>query len=302
MFRWLLRRVGDALAEGMAKRLAVEPALARLDHAARRLDDLYNLQNWQRHAQFVAFEDLLLARERERLGPKALLPANAQLFSQSYEDSMLAEIFARIGEGSRRFCEIGVEDGRENTSRLLLLRGWSGFWLEADEGFAASIRRDFSGPLADGRLELVQALVTAENIDALTMGLPAGERLAYLGIDIDQNTSHVWRASTLRPAVACIEYNAHFHPAVDWEIPYEPGRAWDHSNLYGASLKALERIGRDKGMSLVGCDLHGINAYFVADDLLGDHFAPPYTAEHHYQPPRFFPFVREYRGHPKAAP
>ena len=35
----------------------------------------------------------------------------------------------------------------------------------------------------------------------------------------------------------------------------------------------------------MGCDLCGVNAFFVRNDLLGDHF--PYTAENHYEPFRF---------------
>lgn len=307
MKKWQ-RRFGARIAEGMAERLGVDAGHAQLDDLARKLDLLAQkldhisiLVNTQGRAHLVALEDALLAAEKQRLGPKSLLRANAHVFSQSYEDSMVAEIFARIGEGSRRFCEIGVEDGTENTSRLLLLQGWTGLWLEAGAAFAAAIRNRFAAPLASGQLGLVEGLVTAGNVNELTAAAFAGERIAYLSIDIDQNTSHVWRASSLRPDVACIEYNAHFHPSVAWEAPYDPERSWDGSNLYGASLKVLERIGHEKGMSLVGCDLHGINAYFVADDRLGNHFAGPYSAEHHYQPPRF-PFARGARGHPKAVP
>ena len=96
-----------------------------------------------------------------------------------------------------------------------------------------------------------------------------------------------------------MEYNAHFPPSTDYEVPYEASRAWDGSNFFGASLKALERPGWTKEMSLVGCDLMGVNAYFVADNLLGDKFLAPYSAERHYCPPRY-PFVRGQRGHRRA--
>ena len=52
-------------------------------------------------------------------------------------------------------------------------------------------------------------------------------------------------------------------------------------------------------MSLVGCDIIGVNAYFVSDDCLEDKFLSPYTAEFHYQPPRYR-FARGNRGHPHA--
>jgi hypothetical protein len=30
-----------------------------------------------------------------------------------------------------------------------------------------------------------------------------------------------------------------------------------------------------------------VNAFFVRNDLLGDHFTAPYTAENHYEPFRY---------------
>ena len=62
---------------------------------------------------------------------------------------------------------------------------------------------------------------------------------------------------------------------------------WDGTQAFGASLKAYEMLGRRYGYSLVGCDLTGINAFFVRDDLIGNHFAAPFTAENHYEPPRY---------------
>jgi len=41
------------------------------------------------------------------------------------------------------------------------------------------------------------------------------------------------------------------------------------------------------GYSLVGCDLTGINAFFVRDDLVKDRFPGPFTSENHYESPRY---------------
>jgi hypothetical protein len=62
---------------------------------------------------------------------------------------------------------------------------------------------------------------------------------------------------------------------------------WDGTSYYGASLKALELIGSRKGYELVGCSLSGINAFFVRRDLVKDSFCAPFTAENHFEPPRF---------------
>jgi hypothetical protein len=245
------------------------------------------------------YEDSLLRGMLETHGEKFVAKHNTHVFSQTYEDAAIAEIFSRIGTGSKTFVELGTEDGNQNTTRLLLELGWRGLWVEGGEEHVRRIQRNFRTEIEENRLIVRQAFITAENIGEIVESAGLGLDIDFLSVDIDQNTSHVWRALPLRPRVACIEYNAHFPPSVDYEAPYVADRMWDGSNLYGGSLKAMERIGRAKSMSLVGCDLMGVNAYFVSDACLGDHFLQPFTAERHYQPPRFR-FVRGSRGHPHA--
>ena len=72
--------------------------------------------------------------------------------------------------------------------------------------------------------------------------------------------------------------------------------------LFGASLEALVRLGRSKSYRIVGCNFAGANAFFVRDDVAGNHFLDPATAEEHYEPPRyFFPMLKG--GHsPRPGP
>jgi hypothetical protein len=100
----------------------------------------------------------------------------------------------------------------------------------------------------------------------------------------------------LSARVACIEYNANLGSRVDWEVPYDPDGAWDGTCAYGASLTCLERIGREKQMSLVGCDIRGVNAFFVHERFAGgNQFTSPFTAERHFEPARYGLLSR--RGH-----
>lgn len=46
-------------------------------------------------------------------------------------------------------------------------------------------------------------------------------------------------------------------------------------------------LGHQFGYSLVGCDIIGVNAFFVRNDLVNDNFVSPFTAENHYEPPRY---------------
>ena len=94
-----------------------------------------------------------------------------------------------------------------------------------------------------------------------------------------------------------MEYNSSTLLQDDWEIRYQADAVWDETLVYGASLLALERIGKNLGYSLVGCDFSGANALFMRNDLVADHFSEPFTARHHYEPPRMF-LVRTW-GHRK---
>jgi hypothetical protein len=216
--------------------------------------------------------------------PLRLLASGYKVYSQNQEDGMIAEVFRRIGVTSRRFIEFGVENGLECNSAFLLLQGWRGAWIEGSADNAAEARRAFAGY----PVEVVNSYITVENADAMISGLSAGEQLDLLSIDIDTIDYWIWDAiRTVRPRLVVIEYNAALPPFLRKTVALDPAMVWDGSNYSGASLGALVALGRAKGYSLVGCSLAGVNAFFVRDDLLGDHFCGPFTAENHYEPPRY---------------
>lgn len=270
-----------------------------LDQTARQIrDDVTALVQRQdailgeAHRHAVSFFDVSTdahrrdpARYRD---PRSLTFAPGQVHSQVNEDGILAEIFSRIGHTNRQFVEIAAGDGVENTTRLLLELGWTGLWVEAGDKEAASIRTVAQPFLDSGALTFVQSRVERDNVRSIVEPHAVAQP-DLLSLDIDYNTSHIWRAlDFLKPRVVCIEFNGHYPPGVAYEVPYQPDGEWRGTTRFGASLKALELIGREKGYSLVGCDGFGVNAFFVRDDLCTDaKFQPPFTAEHHYEPPRY---------------
>ncbi len=93
-----------------------------------------------------------------------------------------------------------------------------------------------------------------------------------------------------------VEYNASIPAVVDWKVNYDAQRTWDGSLNFGASLKAFEILGNRLGYKLVGCEFLGANAFFVREDLVEDKFMAPFTAENHYEAPRYSMGYK--RGHP----
>ena len=231
----------------------------------------------------------LLRHDPRYAVPGSLARHEHQVFSQGGEDGIIREIFRRIGHGSRLFVEFGVEDGRQTNSHFLLHDGWTGCWLEANPRAVAAIKTGFAPLLRDGRLRVEQSFITAENIALSFRSLSVSKNLDVLSIDIDGNDFWVCQALTeWRPRVVVIEYNAHFPADCDWVMPYDASHHWQRDSHFGASLKALERLGSELDYRLVGCCLAGTNAFFVRADLAGDAFCHDSSAEFHYEPVRFF--------------
>jgi hypothetical protein len=160
-----------------------------------------------------------------------------------------------------------------------------------------AIEKTFRDVIAQGRLKVRYSFITAESIERLFAELGVPEEFDLLSIDIDNNDYWVWQAiERYSPRVVAIEYNASFKQTVSCVVPYSPTTIWNHTNYFGASLKALEVLGRRKGYCLVGCNYTGVTAFFVRADLVGDHFAEPFAAANHYEPPRYF--ARMPNGHP----
>ena len=162
-----------------------------------------------------------------------------------------------------------------------------------------AIRRNYESMISANRLNVQSAFITAENIQSLLKAANVPAELDLLSIDIDGNDYWVWKAITdYRPRVVVIEYNATFRYDTEFIQSYDPKRLWNRTSYYGVSLKSLELLGRSKGYSLVGCNFIGSNAFFVRDDIRGEKFMAPYTAETHYEPPRYWIWRKV--GHPRG--
>ncbi|MDR2343439.1 MAG: hypothetical protein LBD86_02760 [Spirochaetaceae bacterium] len=220
------------------------------------------------------------------------------MYSQNDEDGIIEEIFKRIGTTNKKFVEFGIQNGLESNCHFLLHKGWSGLWIEGSKKYADETRVLFKKVLESGRLTVVNAFITAENINRLIdeAGNITGE-IDLLSIDIDGNDYWVWEAiNSVKPRVVAIEYNAKFPPGHEWIMAYDEHHVWSGDDEHGASLKALELLGERLGFQLVGTNFNGVNAFFVRKELVKDSFPQPATAENLYNPVRYK--IRYISGHP----
>lgn len=271
--------------------MALKTALRQLYHRLPLIQELEALRTTAPGTRLEqeAFVQRLL-QEGRYANPKRLNRSEHQVFSQNGEDGVIREIFRRVGAESQTFLEIGVGNGQRNNTTFLLSQGWRGYWMEGSPGSMVQIVHSFNRPIKEKQLTVLETIVTRENVVAELTKLGVPPEVDLLSLDVDRNTYWVLSSllTVLRPRVAVIEYNALFPPEVHWAVEYDARRWWNRTSYYGASLKAYEKLCGEHGLALVGCELHGVNAFFVRRDLCGDRFESPFTAENHYEPPRYF--------------
>ena len=249
------------------------------------MEEVYGGYRWERQSREHLKDPLFL----ERYGYK--------VYSPNDEDGILQEIFERIGTGTKKFVEFSVQDGLECNSHYLLHKGWTGLWLEGSGQFYQRIQEKFAAVIAQGQLKTDCVFITRENIDTVLEKNGEQGEIDFLSIDVDGNDYYIWEAiSHITPRVVCIEYNGKLPPDCEWVMPYDGGHVWQGNDYFGASLKALEKLGRQKGYQLVGTNRTGVNAFFVRAELAQGKFPAPATAENVYNAPQYT--KRHVTGHP----
>ncbi len=201
----------------------------------------------------------------------AFVAAEAKVFSQFNEDGILSCLFDRLGKGDQRFVEFGIGNGKEcNTANLSIHHDWGGLLMDGNPVDVEKAQRFYGSrsELKPAQVVVKHAFITAGNINDHLADHARGGATDLLSVDIDGSDLWVWRAITaVRPRVLVIEYNAVFGPERSVSVVDDPQferMKYHASGLYhGASLAALTKVSRDKGYILVGCESHGVNAFFV---------------------------------------
>lgn len=216
--------------------------------------------------------------------PNKITDVEFQVFSQFGEDGIIQYLIQKVPINKKIFVEIGVENYKESNTRFLLQNNnWAGLVIDSSCDNIEEVKKD---PIYwKYNLKAECAFVDAENINSILLKNGISGEIGLLSIDIDGVDFWVWKViDCISPRIVICEYNSLFGPKAAVTVPYVKDfqRTKAHySNLYfGASLRALELLGRTKGYSLVASNSAGTNAFFVRNDVLGD--LRPLTSEEAY--------------------
>lgn len=210
-----------------------------------------------------------------------------KVYSQNDEDGIINEIFNRIGTTNKKFIEIGIENGSECNSHLLLDTGWSGLWIEGNSEQRNLTEDTFKKYFQSNKISLVNAFITKDNINNILEENTDTPDLDLFSLDIDGNDWYVMKsileAKKINPRVIILEYNPLIPPSVnqddfstDFIMEYDENWHWPNSehpiDYYGASLSAFYHLLKEYDYQLVGTCTMGVNAFFVKKELTEDKF------------------------------
>jgi len=235
---------------------------------SRLLSSLVNETRKQRLCTGRVHAELIRGKPRI----ESLREAEFQVFSQWGEDGIIEWLVSMLEGIPEVFIEFGVQDYTEANTRFLLEnRNWKGLILDGDIRNIETVRRDQI--YWRHELEAVSLFVTTDNIEeVISSKLGKEAEVGILSIDIDGNDYWVWeKISSIKPWVVICEYNSVFGDKKSISTPYSPRfsrSVYHYSNLaFGASIKALEKLGAEKGYKLLGTNSAGNNAFFARKDV-----------------------------------
>ena len=225
--------------------------------------------------------------------PEEKRPGLAELgfrkYSQFEEDGLLLYVFAVIGTTGRKAVELCAGNGIEcMAANLIVNHGWQGYLFDGDESKVREGRAFFARRTQLSMRQPVyrHAWLTAENINEIVGAEVRGE-IDLLSIDVDGMDYWLWRAlDCVQPRVCIVEAANYIPSNLSLTVAYDPdagikGKPGLETYYRGASLLAMAKLAKARGMRLIGAHQHGFNCIFVRDDLGREHFPEVSVASCH---------------------
>jgi hypothetical protein len=193
-----------------------------------------------------------------------------KIFSQNGEDGITLKLIELIyddydnyanhaSHNLKNYVEFGTGDGTECNTRILRERyHWRGLQMDGgNENLAINLHKEF---------------ITKENIVSLFQKYNVPATIHVLSVDIDFNDFYCLKEilDHYTCDIIICEYNATHLATEDKIIKYEKNGGWDGSNYFGASLFALEQLGKKYNYTLIYCNRNGVNCFFVRTAIVAE--------------------------------
>lgn len=171
-----------------------------------------------------------------------------RIYSQNDEDGITLHVLSIIPH-KKYFVEFGVGDGSECNCRILKENGYAGIVMDM---------------YGDGK-KVFREYITSKNINSVFQKYSIPKDGGILSIDIDSKDFWAWKSlsNDYKFDLVIVEYNSILGYKESKVIPYENSLEWDGTDYFGASIKAFETLGKEKGYMLIYADITGTNLYFL---------------------------------------
>jgi hypothetical protein len=189
--------------------------------------------------------------------------AEFRVSSQWNDDGIIQFLINYLDIEAKTFVEFGVEDYRESITRFLLQNNnWKGFVMDGSKKNIRLLRAQDIYWRHD--LTAVAAWITADNINSLLERNAFTGEIGLLHIDVDGPDYWIWKAiDCITPVIVIVEYDHLLQPNQSF-VPLQQETKF----RTGSSLLSLCDLAEAKGYAFIGCESHGVNAYFVRKDKL----------------------------------
>ncbi len=195
-----------------------------------------------------------------------------KIYSQNGEDGIIDYLLSSLSIDKPNFLEIGIGDYSECNTRFIYERASAkGIVIDCIDDLEKKISKNVN--LWKGDLKIVNEKVNSKNIIDILKRFSALENLDLFSLDIDGIDYWILEKMPVNfSKIAVIEFNSIYGPNLKITTPnienFDRSK-YHFSNLcFGASLKAIVDLMKEKNFSFVGTNLTRCNAFFVQNDYV----------------------------------
>ena len=199
---------------------------------------------------------------------KDLNELDFKVFSQSGEDGIIDYLLYSLDIKVPKFVEIGVGDYQEANTRFLFERtNAKGLIIDCLNQLHSKVSKNLT--LWKGDLKIIEKLVNNENINETLKENGFNNKVDLFSLDVDG--IDYWILKSLPSnfsKIIVVEYNSTFGGDLEITVPNIPKfnrTNYHYSNLcFGASLKAIIKLMKNKNYVFLGTNLSRVNAFFIS--------------------------------------